>query len=326
VEEVYSGDIVAAIGLKNVKTGDTIYDEARPVKLESIQFAEPVISIAIEPKTKPDQEKMGLALQKLAEEDPSFRVHTDDETLQTIISGMGELHLEIIVDRLKREFKVEANVGAPQVAYRETIKTSAEAEGKYVKQSGGRGQYGHCWIRIEPMERGAGFEFVDEIKGGIIPKEYIPAIQKGVRETLDKGVIAGYQLVDVKATVYDGSYHEVDSSEVAFKMAGAMGFTAAVKKANPVVLEPIMRVEVITPEENMGDVIGDLSSKRGQIQEMTDRGQMKVVRALVPLSELFGYVTNLRSITQGRATPNMEFSHYAEAPKSVEQEIIEGKK
>ncbi|MFH1286905.1 MAG: elongation factor G [Candidatus Magasanikbacteria bacterium] len=326
IDEVFSGEIAAAIGLKNVKTGDTVYEESRPVKMENIVFAEPVISIAIEPKTKPDQEKMGFALQKLAEEDPSFKVHTDDETLQTIISGMGELHLEIIVDRMKREFKVEANVGAPRVAYKETIKASSEAEGKYVKQSGGRGQYGHCWLRIEPLEEGAGFEFVDEIKGGVIPKEYIPAIEKGVKETIDKGVIAGYPIVDVKATVYDGSYHEVDSSEIAFKMAGSMAFAAAVKAAQPVVLEPIMQVEVITPEENMGDVIGDLSSKRGQIQDMTDRGQLKVVRALVPLSELFGYVTNLRSITQGRATPNMEFSHYADAPKNIEQEIIEGKK
>jgi elongation factor G len=326
VEEVYAGEIAAAIGLKNTTTGNTLCAENRQVKLENITFPEPVIHIAIEPNTKPDAEKMSLALQKLAEEDPTFKVHTDEETLQTIISGMGELHLDIIVDRMKREFNVEAKVGAPQVAYKETIRMSAEAEGKYIKQSGGRGQYGHCWLRIEPLEEGVGFEFNDEIKGGIIPKEYIPAIQKGVREAIDKGIVAGYPLVDVKATVYDGSYHDVDSSEVAFKMAGSMAFQAAAKKANPVILEPIMKVEVTTPEEHMGDVIGDLSSKRGQIQEMTDRGQAKVVRALVPLAEMFGYVTNLRSLTQGRASSSMEFSHYAECPKNVEAEIVAGKK
>ncbi len=326
VEEVYSGEIAAAIGLKAVKTGDTICAENRQVILEQIEFPEPVIHVAIEPKTKQDQEKMGLALQKLAEEDPSFKIKTDEETLQTIISGMGELHLEVLVERMKREFNVEADVGKPQVAYKETIRQVAEAEGKYVKQSGGRGQYGHCWIKIEPMEEAQGFEFIDQIKGGIIPKEYIQPIQKGIVEAMDRGVVAGYPLVDIKATVYDGSYHEVDSSEVAFKMAGSMAFKAAALKANPVVLEPIMRVEVTTPEENMGDVIGDLSSKRGQVQEMTDRGNAKVVRALVPLSEMFGYATSLRSMTQGRASYAMEFEKYDEVPKSVEQAIKDGKK
>ncbi|HAO52770.1 TPA: elongation factor G [Candidatus Magasanikbacteria bacterium] len=326
VDEVFAGEIAAAIGLKETTTGDTLCDENNPVVLERMTFPEPVISVAIEPATKQDAEKMSLALQKLAEEDPTFKVHTDEETLQTIISGMGELHLDILVDRMKREFKVEAQVGAPQVAYKETIRKPAEAEGKYVKQSGGRGQYGHCWLRIEPMEKGAGFEFVDEIKGGSIPKEYITPIQKGVKETMDKGVIAGYPLLDIKATVFDGSYHEVDSSEIAFKLAGSMAFAAAVKKADPVVLEPLMKVEVTTPEEYMGDVIGDLSSKRGQIEEMTDRGAAKVVRAIVPLSSMFGYVTSLRSMTQGRAASTMEFLKYGECPKNVEQAIIEGKK
>lgn len=326
VDEVFAGDIAAGIGLKKTTTGDTLCDESRQVILEKIEFPEPVISVAIEPNSKQDAEKMSLALQKLAEEDPTFRVHTDEETLQTIIAGMGELHLDILVDRMKREFAVEANVGAPQVAYKEAIKQSAEAEGKYVKQSGGRGQYGHCWLRLEPGEQGTGLEFVEEIKGGVIPKEYIPAIQKGVRETMDKGVVAGYPLMDVKVSVYDGSYHEVDSSEVAFKMAGSMAFTAAAKKGNAVVMEPMMKVEVITPEENMGDVVGDISSKRGQIQEMTERGQAKVIRAMVPLSEMFGYATSLRSMTQGRANYTMEFDHYADVPKSIEQEIIDGKK
>ena len=295
--------------------------------LEKITFPEPVIDIAVEPKTKADQEKMGVALQKLAEEDPTFRVRTDEETMQTIISGMGELHLDILVDRMKREFSVEANVGAPQVAYKETIRQSAEAEGKYVKQSGGRGQYGHCWIKVEPLvDSEENFEFVDDIKGGVIPREYIAPIQKGIRETMDKGVVAGYPVINVKATVYDGSYHEVDSSEIAFKMAGSMAFKAAALKANAVVMEPIMKVEVTTPEINMGDVIGDLSSKRGQIQEMTDRGSAKIVRATVPLSEMFGYATSLRSMTQGRASYSMEFDQYADVPKSVEQELIEGKR
>ena len=326
VQEVYAGDIAAAIGLKRTTTGHTLSDENRPIVLEKITFPEPVIHIAIEPKTKQDQEKMGMALQKLAEEDPTFKVHTDDETLQTIISGMGELHLDILVDRMKREFGVEANIGAPQVAYREAIKASAEAQGKYVKQSGGRGQFGDCSIRLEPTPEGTGFEFVDDIKGGAIPKEYIPAIQKGIRESMDKGIIAGYQMLDIKATVYDGSYHDVDSSEIAFKMAASMAFKAAAQKANPVVMEPIMKVEVTTPETNMGDVIGDISSKRGTIEEMTDRGNAKVVRAKVPLAEMFGYVNNLRSMTQGRASYSMEFSHYQEVPKNVEAEIVAGKK
>lgn len=326
VQEVQAGDIAAAIGLKNVRTGDTICAENRPVMLERIEFPEPVIHIAIEPKTKQDQEKMGFALQKLAEEDPSFRIRTDEETLQTIISGMGELHLEIIVDRMKREFGVEANVGAPQVAYKETIKMSAESEGKYVKQSGGRGQYGHCWIRLEPMERGTGHEFVDAVKGGTIPREFIAPIQKGIKEAMDRGVVAGYPVVDVKATVYDGSYHEVDSSEIAFKMAAIMAFQDAAKKGGAMILEPVMQVEVITPEEYMGDVIGDLSSKRGQIQEMSARGTAKIVRAQVPLSEMFGYATGLRSMSQGRASYVMEFAHYAEVPKNVEQLIKDGKK
>lgn len=326
VQEAYSGEIVAAIGLKGVQTGHTLSAENRSVVLETITFPDPVISVAIEPKTKQDQEKMGLALQKLAEEDPSFKVHTDDETLQTIISGMGELHLDILVDRMKREFKVEANVGAPQVAYKETIRKSAEAEGKYVKQSGGRGQYGHCWLKIEPRERGEGFSFDDEIKGGIIPKEYIPAIEKGVKEALDRGIVAGYPLVDVHVTCYDGSYHEVDSSEVAFKMAGSMAFQAGAKKADPVILEPVMKVEVTTPEDYMGDVVGNLSSRRAQIQEMGERGQVKVVNAMVPLANMFGYATELRSMTQGRASYSMEFDHYAECPKNVEAQIVEGKK
>jgi len=328
VQEVFAGEIAAAIGLKETRTGDTLCAENRRLVLENITFPDPVISVAIEPKTKQDQEKMGLALQKLSEEDPTFKVHTDDETLQTIISGMGELHLEVLVDRMKREFNVEADVGAPQVAYRETIKGNAESEGKYVKQSGGRGQFGHCWLRIEPLpaEGETTFEFVDKIKGGVIPKEYIPAIEKGVKETLAKGIVAGYQMENVKVTVYDGSYHEVDSSEIAFKMAGSMALTAAVKKANPVVLEPVMAVEVVTPEEHMGDVVGDLNSKRGQIQEMIDRGNAKVIKSQVPLSSMFGYVGNLRSMTSGRASYSMEFSHYAEVPKNVEQDIIEGKK
>jgi elongation factor G len=335
VDEVYAGDIAAAIGLKETTTGDTLTAESRPLLLESITFPEPVISVAIEPKTKQDSEKMGMALQKLAEEDPTFRVFTDEETLQTIIAGMGELHLEILVDRMKREFKVEANVGAPQVAYRETIRKSVEAEGKYVKQSGGRGQFGHCWLRIEPIDPSAengpdgthkSFEFVDATKGGSIPKEFIGPIEKGVKEAMSKGIVAGYQMEDIKVTVYDGSYHDVDSSEIAFKLAGAMAFQDGTKKANPVILEPIMKVEVTTPEEYMGDVIGDISSKRGQIQEMTDRGTAKVVRAMVPLSSMFGYATSLRSMTQGRASYAMEFDHYEEVPKNVEAEIVAGKK
>ena len=326
VNEVFSGEIAAAIGLKATTTGDTLCAENREVLLEKIIFPEPVISVAIEPNSKADAEKMGMAMQKLAEEDPTFRIHTDAETLQTIISGMGELHLDIIVDRMRREFKVEANVGAPQVAYKETIRQSAEGEGKHIKQSGGRGQYGHCWLRLEPMERGKGFEFVDETRGGTIPREYITPIEKGVKEATSRGIIAGYPVVDVKASVYDGSYHEVDSSEMAFKMAGILAFRAAAEKANPVILEPIMKVEVVTPEQYMGDVIGDLSSKRGQIQEMTDRGGAKVVKSIVPLAALFGYATSLRSMTQGRASYTMEFDHYAEVPKNIEAEIVSGKK
>ncbi len=326
VDEVYAGEIAAAVGLKETRTGDTLCDENNPIVLESITFPEPVISVAVEPKTKADQEKMGMALAKLAEEDPTFVVSTNEETLQTIIAGMGELHLEIIIDRMKREFKVEANVGAPQVAYKETIKKLAEAEGKYIKQSGGRGQYGHCWLRVEPLEQGKGFEFIDKIKGGTIPKEYIPAIQKGVKEAMARGIVAGYPILDVQVTVYDGSFHEVDSSEMAFKMAGSMAFQAAAKKASPIILEPLMKVDVTTPEEYMGDVIGDLNSKRGQVQEMSDRGQVKIVKAMVPLSEMFGYTTSLRSMTQGRASYSMEFAHYTEVPKNVAEAIAEGKK
>jgi len=325
IDEVYSGEIAAVIGLKATTTGNTLCDETAPVILEQITFPEPVISIAVEPKTKLDQEKMGIALQKLTEEDPTFRVQTDEETLQTIIRGMGELHLDIIVDRMKREFKVEVNVGAPQVAYKETIKASAEGEGKYIKQSGGRGQYGHCWLRLEPNEKGKGFEFAEEIKGGTIPREYIPAIEKGVKESVTKGILAGYPVIDVKATVFDGSYHEVDSSEAAFKVAGSMAFRDAALKAKPVILEPIMKVEVVTPELFMGDVVGDLNSKRGQINEMRNRGLMKVIDAMVPLAEMFGYATSLRSMTQGRATYSMEFDHFADTPNNIAQKIIEGK-
>ncbi|WKZ24427.1 MAG: elongation factor G [Patescibacteria group bacterium] len=325
IDAIYSGDIAAAIGLKETYTGNTLCDVDRPLLLESISFPEPVIKIAVEPKTKVDQEKMGLALARLAEEDPTFRVESDEETNQTLISGMGELHLDIIVDRMKREFNVEANIGQPQVSYRETIRNKAEAEGKYIKQSGGRGQYGHCWLRIEPQEAGKGSEFVDEVKGGVIPREYIPAIEKGFKEALDKGVVAGYPIVDVKATVYDGSYHEVDSSEAAFKMAGILAFKEACRKASAILLEPIMKVEVTTPEEYMGNVIGDLNSKRGQIDQMTDRGNLKVVDAKVPLAEMFGYATQLRSMSQGRANYSMEFLHYNEVPRHVAEEIAGGK-
>ncbi len=325
VQEVYAGEIAAAIGLKSTTTGNTLCDENRSLVLESITFPEPVIHIAIEPKTKADQEKMGMALAKLAEEDPTFRVRSDEETMQTIIGGMGELHLDIIVDRMKREFKVEANVGKPQVAYRETIKKPAEAEGKYIKQSGGRGQYGHCWLKVEPNETGKGFEFADETKGGSIPKEYIPAIEKGIKEVLDKGILAGYSIVDVKAAVFDGSYHDVDSSEAAFKIAGSMAFQDACRKASPIILEPIMKVEAVTPEEFMGEVIGDLNSKRAQIEEMGDRANIKFIKAKVPLAAMFGYATQLRSMTQGRASYSMEFAHYAEVPRNVAEEIIGGK-
>ncbi|TAN57439.1 elongation factor G [Patescibacteria group bacterium] len=323
VSEVYAGEIAAAVGLKSTFTGHTICDPDHPAVLESIKFPEPVISLAIEPKTKADQEKMGTALQRLAEEDPTFRIKSNEETSETIISGMGELHLEIIVDRMKREFKVDANIGKPQVAYKETIKKSAEAEGKYIRQSGGRGQYGHCWLRIEPLEQGKGYEFVDEIKGGTIPKEYIQPIQKGVKEAMDRGVIAGYPILDVRVAVFDGSYHEVDSSEAAFKIAGSKAFQEAVKAANPVILEPLMKVEVVTPENFMGEVIGNLNSKRGQIKEMRDRSNMKVIDATVPLAEMFGYATELRSMSQGRASYSMEFANYAEVPNNVAQKIIE---
>ena len=329
IQELYSGGIGALVGLKNTTTGDTLCDPEHPVILESIIFPEPVIDIAIEPKTKTDQEKMGIALKKLAEEDPTFRIRGDEETGQTIISGMGELHLDIIVDRMKREFKVEANVGAPQVAYRETVKAKAEAEGKYIRQSGGRGQYGHCWLRIEPQEAGKGFEFENEIKGGIIPQEYIAPIEKGVKEAMDNGVLAGYPLVDIKVAVYDGSFHEVDSSEAAFKIAGSMAFQEAVRRASPVILEPIMRVVVITPEQFMGDVVGDLNSRRGIIKEINDRGEgnarVKEIEAEVPLASMFSYATQMRSMTQGRASYTMEFGHYAEVPRNIAEEII-GKK
>ena len=322
VQEVFAGEIAAVIGLKGTTTGNTLCAENRSVVLESITFPEPVIFIAIEPKTKVDQEKMGLALAKLSEEDPTFRVRSDEETMQTIIAGMGELHLDIIVDRMKREFKVEANVGKPQVAYRETIKKSAEAEGKYIKQSGGHGQYGHCWLRVEPNEPGKGFEFIDEVKGGSIPREFIPAVEKGVKEALDRGILAGYPIVDIKAAVFDGSYHEVDSSEAAFKIAGSLAFRDATKHASPVILEPIMKVETVTPEEYMGEVIGDLNSKRAQIEEMGDRAMIKFIKAKVPLSEMFGYATQIRSMTQGRASYTMEFAYYAEVPRNVAEEII----
>ncbi len=322
VKELYAGDIGEVVGLKDTLTGDTLCDEAHPVILERMTFPEPVISVAVEPKTKADQEKMGLALKKLAEEDPSFRVNSDEETGQTIISGMGELHLEILVDRMKREFKVEANVGNPQVAYRETIKGATKAEHKYAKQSGGKGQYGHVCFEIEPLEAGKGFEFVDAIKGGSIPREFIPAVEKGVRETLAGGVLAGYPFVDVKVTLYFGSYHDVDSSELAFKLAASMCFKEGARKAGIALLEPMMKVECEMPEEYMGDVIGDLNRRRGQIQEMDDRNGIKVVTAMVPLSEMFGYSTDIRSMTQGRGSYSMEFDHYEEVPRNVADEIV----
>ncbi len=323
IKEIKAGDIAAVIGLKDTTTGNTLCDEKHPVLLESITFPEPVIKIAVEPKTKADQEKMGVALGRLAEEDPTFRVESDEETGQVLISGMGELHLDILVERMKREFGVEANVGNPQVSYRETIRKMAEAEHKYAKQSGGRGQYGHCYLRVEPQEVGEGYQFVDEVKGGVIPKEYIPAIEKGVKEAMQSGVSAGYPVVDVKVTVYDGSYHEVDSSEIAFKMAAIFAFKDACQKANPVLLEPIMKVEVTTPEEYMGNIIGDLNAKRGQVDEMTERGNAKVVLAKVPLAEMFGYATSLRSMSQGRANYVMEFSHYNEVPRNILEKIKE---
>ncbi|PXW90868.1 translation elongation factor 2 (EF-2/EF-G) [Nitrosomonas sp. Nm84] len=325
IKEVRAGDIAAAVGLKDVVTGDTLCDPQRIITLERMDFPEPVIHVAVEPKTKIDQEKMGIALNRLAQEDPSFRVRTDEESGQTIISGMGELHLEIIVDRMKREFGVEANVGAPQVAYREAIRKQIEIEGKFVKQSGGRGQYGHVWLKMEPNEAGKGFEFVDEIKGGAVPREYIPAVEKGLLETLPSGILAGYPVVDVKVTLFDGSYHDVDSNENAFKMAASIAFKDGMRKANPVLLEPMMAVEVETPEDFMGNVVGDLSSRRGMIQGMEDIPGLKVIRAEVPLAEMFGYSTALRSATQGRATYSMEFKHYSEAPKNVAEAIINKK-
>ncbi len=322
IKEVRAGDIAAAIGLKDVTTGETLCDVNKVITLERMDFPEPVISVAIEPKTKPDQEKMGVALSKLAQEDPSFRVHTDQESGQTIISGMGELHLDIIVDRMKREFMVEANVGAPQVAYRETIKKLVENEGKFVRQSGGRGQYGHVWLRIEPQEPGAGYEFVNEIVGGVVPREYISSVDKGIQEQMENGVIAGFPVVDVKVSLYDGSYHEVDSNEMAFKIAGSMGFKSGALLANPVLLEPMMKIEVVTPEDYMGDVMGDLNRRRGLVQGMDDSVSGKVINAEVPLAEMFGYATDLRSATQGRATYSMEFSKYKEAPASIAEAVI----
>ncbi len=323
IDEIHCGEIAAAVGLKDTATGDTLCDEDHPVVLESMEFPEPVISVAIEPKTKADQDKMGMALGKLAEEDPTFVAESDPETGQTIISGMGELHLDVIVDRLKREFKVEANVGAPQVAYRETFRKEAEIEGKFIRQSGGRGQYGHVWIRFGPNEEGAGFEFNDEIVGGVVPREYIPSVQQGIEEALETGVLAGYPLIDVKATLFDGSYHDVDSNEMAFKIAASMALKAAKDKCDPVLLEPMMKVEIVIPEEYMGDIMGDVTSRRGRVDGMEARGNAQLVRAYVPLAEMFGYATALRSNTQGRGTYTMVFDHYAEVPKQIADEIIE---
>ena len=325
VDEIFAGEIGAAVGLKSTSTGDTLCDEDNQIILEQIIFPEPVISIRIEPKTKADQEKMGMALRRLSEEDPTFRIRVDQETAETIISGMGELHLEILVDRMKREFGVEANIGNPQVAYRETIKGTAEAEGKYIKQSGGRGQYGHVRLRVEPLERGVGFEFENELKGGSVPQEYVPAVEKGVKEALERGVAAGYPLKDIRVIIYDGSYHEVDSSEAAFKIAGSMAVQECVKKASPIILEPVMKVVSITPEQFMGDVTGDLNAKRGKIQNMEDRGKIKAITAHVPLAKMFGYSTQLRSMTEGRASYSMEFSNYEEVPRNIAEEIIAGK-
>ncbi len=321
IEEVHAGDIAAAIGFKDVTTGDTLCDEKAPIILEKMEFPEPVISVAVEPKTKADQEKMGIALQKLAEEDPTFKVHTDEETGQTIIAGMGELHLDVLVTRMLREFKVGCNVGKPQVAYRETIRNNVEAEGKFVRQSGGRGQYGHCWLRLEPQEPGTGFIFENKIVGGVIPKEYIGPVQAGVEEAMQTGVIAGYPMVDIKVTVYDGSYHDVDSSEMAFKIAGSMGFKAGAQKANPVLLEPYMKVDIVVPDEYMGDVIGDVNSRRGRVMGTEPRRGATNIEAYVPLSEMFGYATDLRSKTQGRGNYSMTFDHYEEVPKAIAEEI-----
>lgn len=326
IKEVFAGDIAAAVGLKEATTGETLCDPAKVIILERMVFPEPVIHVAVEPKTKADQEKMGIALNRLAQEDPSFRVRTDEESGQTIISGMGELHLEILVDRMRREFGVDANVGAPQVAYREAIRKPVEQEGKFVKQSGGRGQYGHVWIKLEPNEAGKGFEFVDAIKGGSVPREFIPAVEKGLIDTLPNGVLAGFPVVDVKVTLFDGSYHDVDSNENAFKMAASMAFKDAMRKASPVLLEPMMSVEVETPEDYMGNVMGDLSGRRGIVQGMEDQvGGIKLIKAEVPLAEMFGYSTQLRSLSQGRATYSMEFKHYSEAPKNVAEAVINKK-
>jgi elongation factor G len=322
IKEVYSGDIAAAVGLKDTTTGDTLCDEKNQVILESMQFPEPVISVAIEPKSKADQDKMGQALSKLAEEDPTFRTETNEETGQTIISGMGELHLDIIVDRMRREFKVEANVGAPQVAYRETIRKAGKCEGKFVRQSGGRGQFGHVWIEFEPLEEGGGFEFVDKVVGGVVPREYIPAVGSGVKDALQNGLLAGYQLIDIRATLYDGSYHDVDSNEMAFKIAASMALKKAREVCNPVILEPVMKVEVVIPEEYLGDIMGDITSRRGRVEGMDARSGAQVVKAFVPLSEMFGYATTLRSATQGRGTYTMHFDRYEEVPKSISEEII----
>jgi len=329
ISEIWAGDICACVGLRNVTTGDTICDEKHPITLESIEFPAPVISVAVEPKTKSDQEKMGVALHKLAQEDPTFRVHTDEDSGQTIIEGMGELHLEIIVDRMMREFNVQANVGKPQVAYRETIRKTSEAEGKYIRQTGGSGQYGHVKIRIEPNDPGKGYEFINDVVGGTVPKEYIKPVEQGIREAMEGGVLAGYEMVDVKATLYDGSYHEVDSNEMAFKIAASMAFKEAARKASPVLLEPVMSVEVVVPEEFMGTIIGDLNSRRGRIEGIEHRAGSQVIKSMVPLAEMFGYATNMRSSTQGRATYSMHFSRYEEAPRSVAEEIVakvQGKK
>ena len=324
ISKVEAGDIAAVVGLKSTATGNTLADVAHPIALESIEFPEPPVSIAVEPKSKADQEKMALALQRLAEEDPTFRIHTDEETGQTIMSGMGELHLDILIDRMKREFKVEANIGEPQVAFRESIKGRSEVQGKHAKQSGGRGQYGDVWVRFEPNETGKGFEFVDEIKGGVVPQEYRPAVMKGIRETLEGGVIAGYPVVDVKATLYDGSYHDVDSSELAFSLAGSIAAREGIKQANPILLEPVMKVEVTTPEDFMGDIIGDLNSRRGRIDAMEDlMGGAKLIKAFVPLANMFGYTSDIRSMSQGRAASTMELAQYEEVPPNVAQEIIE---
>ena len=323
ISEVYAGDIAAAVGLKDTTTGDTLCDEKSLVILESMEFPEPVIQVAIEPKSKADQDKMGVALQKLSEEDPTFRAETNVETGETIIAGMGELHLDIIVDRMRREFKVEANVGAPQVSYRETFRAGTQAEGKFVRQSGGKGQYGHVWIEFTPNEEGAGFEFENAIVGGVVPREYIPAVETGLKDAMENGVLAGYPLVDIKAKLYDGSYHDVDSNETAFRVAASMALRAAAKKANPVILEPIMAVEVVIPEDYLGDVMGHVTARRGRVEGMEARaGGQQVVRAMVPLAEMFGYATTLRSATQGRGTFTMTFDHYEDVPKSVQEEII----